>query len=415
MELKVKQRYDQKNKISAKQLQDLKILQMSILEIEDLANELVETNPLVEVYYETSGYDNRNKYEEALDFVHKEVSLKDVLYEQLFYCDSKYEKEAGFIIDSLDTNGFLDLSNEELMEILRLDKAQLDEVLRMIHSFSPAGVGYRNLRECLLIQLCFADHPYDPLAIQIVYHYLELLAENKIEKLAKLLNADFEDVRKAVQHIRSLNPRPGSLYDKKSEYIIPEIFIEVVDGEIMVSISSRRPFFRIKQYTEILDKETNQYIKEKTKQAVQIIGSIEKRYDTLRQIINEIIQVQKDYFMNQGCLKPFTYQNLADRLGLNKSTICRCVKDKYVLYNGEAVSLKAFFANEAVKGISGHEILFKISEMIKNEDKKNPLSDANIARSLNHQGYAISRRTIVKYRHILMIPNSKQRKIYESE
>ncbi len=410
MKIRISQHQQIKNKISSKQLQDLKILQMSFEQIKDLADQLIETNPLVEIDDERSSSILKSNAEEALQFVHKKKSLKEDLIEQLSYCEVENETAAKYIIESLDDNGYLNTPLEELTEILHLSEEELNEIIKTIQSFTPPGVCCRNLQECLLIQLCFYDHPYDPLAIRIVYHHLDLLAKNKLQEIALLCEVSIEDVVQAKNHIQSLNPRPGSIYEAKAEYLIPEIFVEVVQGEIKLTMSGHRPFFKIRKVESNLDKETKEYVSTKTKEAKKIITGIEKRYDTLTRVAEELIRKQKNYFLKNERLKPLTYQQIAESLNLNASTICRCVQDKCLYFNGEIMPLKMFFSNQVKDGLSQYEIMKRVEEIIKSEDKGSPYSDQMISDLLNEKGIEISRRTVAKYRNELRFPSAKLRK-----
>lgn len=410
MKMKINQHQQLKNKIYTKQLQDLKLLQMPFDKIKDLADQLIETNPLVEIDEERSNSVLTSNAEDALQFVQKKKTLYDHLKEQLIYADIENEKAALYIIDSLDTNGYLTVPEKELREILHIGQDELDKIIKTIQTFTPPGICCRNLQECLLIQLCFYDHPYDPLAILIVYQYMELLAKNKIQEIASLCKIEIADVISAKKHIQSLNPKPGSIFEIPSEYIAPEILVEIVQDEIKVHITSSRPHFKIRKIETYSDKEASEYIKEKTNEAKAVIRGIEKRYETLIKVAEEMIKIQKDWFLKNERLKPLTYRELAEKLDLNVSTICRCVQDKYLSFNGENIALKSFFCNQAVSGISHHETVKLVKEIIRNENKRSPYSDQAISNLLHAKGIELSRRTVAKYRNELKIPSAKIRK-----
>lgn len=410
MKMKMSQHHQMKNKMTSKQLQDLRILQMPFDQIKDLADQLIETNPLVEIDEERVHSILKGNVEEALQFVQKKKSLRDDLLMQLSYWDIKHEKAAKYIIESLDHNGYLNASQEELLEVLPISQKELEEIIKIIQTFTPAGVCCRSLQECLLIQLCFSDHPYDPLAIRIVYHHLNLLSENRIQEIASLCEATVEEVLLAKQHIQSLNPKPGNIYESNVEYLVPEIFVEIVQDEIKVRITGHRPFFKIRKFDFSVDQEAKAYIKEKTAEAKRVMDGIEKRYSTLAKVAEEIVKRQKDYFLKNERLKPLTYRQLAETLNMNVSTICRCVQDKYLHFNGENIALKSFFSNQVSVGISQDEILKKVESLIKCEDKTAPYSDQRLSELLTKQGIDLSRRTVAKYRNRLRIPSAKLRK-----
>ncbi len=410
MKIKMTQHQQVKNKLSFKQVQNLKLLEMPFERLKELSDQLIESNPLVEIDYERANSIKKSDFEEILQFASKKKTLKEVLLEQLSYSEIKNRSAAEYIIQSLDSNGYLQDSEEELMNILRLDCSEIAEIIKTIQTFTPAGVACRNLKECLLVQLCFVDHPYDPLAIQIVYNHLDLLAKNKLEEIAKNCNVSLKEVIRAKKHIQSLNPKPGSLYEMKVEYKIPEVFIEVEENEIKVYLTAQRPFFKVKQVESMLDEETKKYVQEKTQEAYKVIKGIDKRYDTMMKVVKELVLVQRDYFVKNDVLRPLTYQQVGSRIGLNPSTICRCVQDKYLFYNGECILLKDFFSIHVYDGKSQHEMMREIESLIHHEDKSMPYSDQMIVNLLKKKGIEISRRTVSKYREQLKIPIAKMRK-----
>ena len=312
----------------------------------------------------------------------------------------------------------------------REDVAEVERVLRIIQTFEPTGVGARDLRECLLIQLqqlCPDGRTLgleDTIAYKIVQdNYLQDLEANRFPQIAKDLGVDMELVREAANAIASLEPRPGRQFSsEKPEYVVPDVTIEEIDGKYRVFVNDDGPSLTLSPYYRnmfhsghpIAD-ETREYIRSKLQSAMWLIESIDRRRRTIQRVTESIFEVQRG-FLEKGpaSLKPLTLREIADRVGVHEATVSRVTRNRYVQTPRGIFELKYFF-NSGVSTESGGmassaSVKEMISNMTQNEDPTNPLSDKDIELKLREKGIKIARRTIAKYRGELNIPPSSKRK-----
>ena len=297
--------------------------------------------------------------------------------------------------------------------------------------------GARNLRESLLLQLNIQPHdtPERQLAHRILEDHFEEFAKKHYERLITRLGVSEEMFREAVQEIQHLSPRPGSLYaDDSSEvapYIIPDFILEVRDGEFDLSLNSYKiPELKIsRHYVDLIrnmasseerksesDKEAMQYIKNKIDSAKWFMSAIKQRHDTLMRTMQTILDYQRDYFRDgdRSKLRPMILKDIADRTGLDVSTISRVVNSKYVQTQFGIILLKSLFSEamqtKSGEEVSSYEIKNILEECIASENKRKPLTDEQLMNILNDKGYCIARRTVAKYREMLDIPVARLRK-----
>lgn len=416
LETRVLQTMTQQQKLSLRQQQDLKILEMNTQDLHKRIEEELETNPMLEFdeSYETGIITKwEDPFSLVLNYVTNEKTLTDVLQEQIDLYPHKIIKElAEFIIQSLDDNGYLTISNKEIQQAFQnysLD--DIEDTIQTIQTFEPLGVCARNLQECILIQLCTQNTSTAKLAICLVNDYLQEIAENKLPQIAQNLFLPLEDIVKAVELIRSMNPKPGEIYAKTSNYIVPDIQISVEQDEIHIYLLRKTYGLHIPSYTiEENDSQTNQYIQQQKKQAEQLLSSIHKRNSTLEEIMRIICTVQKDFFLYDSPLKPLTLKMVAEELKVHESTISRAISEKYIVFEGQIYSLKTFFPNKLQEETSTSEVQSRLKHLISQENKKKPYSDQKLCDLLNEEGYNISRRTVAKYRDLLHIPPASKRK-----
>ena len=419
LETNLKQTQIQTQKLSLKQQFSLKVLEMNDTQVLDAIVAELEINPVLEanenIYaMQEHAYGDRTPFDIALYYVVQEESLSETLLKQL-HTDSNQVNEAlaDFIIESLDSNGYLRLSMEELMEITHASFEELEETINVIQTFEPYGVCARSLQECILIQLSYLHHPALKTAITITDRYLEELAQNKLPWLASCLNISLEEVNAAAALIRSCNPKPGSSYAHPSAYVAADAKITVIDREVQIELLSTRYDLRIsKRYQSTTDKEMQNYLKKYIKQAELLIASIEKRNVTLLGIVHCIIDHQKDYFLDHRPLKGFTLKEAAQALGIHESTVSRTIANKYVSFEERLIPLKFFFPAKLSSSDSAHEAKERIKELITSENKQQPYSDQDLADLLLEEGIRCSRRTVAKYRDALGIPSTSKRKQY---
>ena len=374
--------------------------------------------------------EERDQKQEALEnTAAKPVSLHDYLMGQLSLIDvPKHLIEAcENIIYSIDKSGYLASPLEEIAQFLEkpLLIEQIKESLKIVQSLEPPGVGARNLQECLVLQLDKRDTNYQ-LAKELLLNHLEDIEMKKYPLIAKRTGQRLEVIKKQVDFIRTLNPKPGSIFcDETIPYVIPEVKVEFIDGkyEVFLIDNANFPHLHISSfYKKFLsenssDNSTSQYIQKKIESAKWLIDAIEQRRSTLYKIACKIVELQED-FLDEGIhkLRTLKMQDVADIVGVHVSTVSRAIAHKYIQTPQGIFEMKFFFTG-GFQNIDGsmeswEAVRQKLSEIIAKENKSNPLSDEEVAERLHDAGVTIARRTITKYRRILKIPSSRQRKEY---
>ncbi|MBK5251589.1 MAG: RNA polymerase factor sigma-54 [Peptostreptococcaceae bacterium] len=371
----------------------------------------------------------KEEKEEVLfqNFVTNETTLTEHLLFQLkFTLLDKAEKiVAEYIIENLDSNGYYQLTDDEIKEKFGIDDSELEKILDVIHDFDPLGVCARNLRECLLLQLERRRIEY-PVAEQIISLHLDDLASNRILQIAKATNFSKEEIQEAADFIKTLEPKPGREFAsmKGVKYIIPDIAVEKIEGEYVIKINDiTAPRLTISNYYKKLlssgniENNASSYINEKLNAAVRIIKSIEQRRNTIARVVSSIIEFQYDFFENgKAYLKPLTLKNVAEQVEVHESTVSRAINGKYMQCPRGIFELKFFFQSgvlsNAGEGVSSASIQSMIKDIIERENPNKPHSDQFITEELINRGIKISRRTVAKYRDELKIPSSSRRKRY---
>ena len=346
---------------------------------------------------------------------------------------------AEFLVGSIDDMGYLRRSTQDLVDDLAFtqgiytDEKTVERVLNIIHQLEPAGVGARDLQECLSLQLK-AKTPTESveLAIQIIEDQFEAFTKKHYEKLIARFNVDREQLRKAIEEIEKLNPKPGGSFDtsRTVEHVIPDFTIRIIDGELDLSLNGRNnPDLHVsRDYKDMLQtykdtkdrsaqqKDAIQFIKQKLDSAKWFIDAIKQRNETLLVTMSAIMQYQEEYFLegDETKLKPMILKDIADMVGLDISTISRVANSKYVDTPYGVKLLKEFFSeamkNDQGEDVSTIEIKKILQSVIEEEDKNKPLPDDKLAEILKEKGYPIARRTVAKYREQLDIPVARMRK-----
>jgi RNA polymerase sigma-54 factor len=358
------------------------------------------------------------------------TSLQESLWEQFVLLDpDEDDRTIGHqIIFSLDDNGFLTYPLEEILAMpelrSRFTLPDLERVLAMIQRLEPKGVGARDLRECLLLQLDRKD-PDRELKERIIREHLEDAGKNKLPKIARDLNIPVTKVRELVEQIASFDTRPGSkVGGDRNAYIHPDVVVEWRDGRYEIVLEdSFFPRIRVSpQYKELLsnsdDPRVKDYVRKKLESAKWLVDAIQQRQNTLYRVCEEVFRVQRDYLdYGESHLRPLKMQEIADRVGIHVSTVSRAIADKYVQTPRGIVPLKYFFTGGAETNdgetMSRLSVKQRVKDIIDGEDRKNPLSDEQVADMLKQQGLDIARRTVTKYRKALKIPSSRQRREWE--
>ncbi len=370
--------------------------------------------------------DETREYLESL--ITGDESLSEHLLKQLntsALTDEKL-KIGEAIIGNLDDNGYLIASLEEISEETKAGTEEVEAVLRLIQSFHPVGVAARNLKECLLNQIDTLNGA-DPIAREIVDQMLKELGERKYPAIARRLNTTPERIQAAAEFIATLEPKPGRIFGAdNTQYITPDIFLEKDEEEDDYRIifnSDYTPHLRIsRQYRRLLrsegaKNETKEYIRNKLKSGLWLIKNIQLRRDTLYKITREIVKRQKQ-FLDKGIayLRPLKMAEIADEVGIHESTVSRAVANKYIQTPQGTFQLKYFFTT-ALPTHSGGDVSSRhvkkiISDLVREEDHRHPLSDQEILTMLARRDITLARRTVAKYRKQLKIPSSRMRKRY---
>ncbi|MDD2527521.1 MAG: RNA polymerase factor sigma-54 [Lentimicrobiaceae bacterium] len=370
------------------------------------------------------------------------VSFHEVLLQQLGLrrLDERQMQIARYIIGNLDDSGYLNRALSAMVDDLAFtqniitDVKELDELLSVVQEFDPPGVGARDLRECLMIQLRrFEQTPSVALALQLVDKYFDELTKKHYDKITRRAKVSEDDLRDAVNEILKLNPKPGNSMGettRANHYIMPDFFVYNKDGELELQINSRNaPELRLSRtYVDMLEtyaesktksnsqKDAVMFIKQKIDSARWFIDAIKQRQNTLFVTMSAIMEYQSEYFLtgDETKLRPMILKDIAEIVGLDISTISRVANSKYVQTPFGTFLLKTFFS-ESMQTDSGEEVSTReikkiLSDCIDNEDKIKPLTDEQLTDILKEKGYNIARRTVAKYREQLSIPVARLRK-----
>ncbi|MBV8640823.1 MAG: RNA polymerase factor sigma-54, partial [Verrucomicrobia bacterium] len=376
-------------------------------------------------------YSSRNPEDEErrqffFDSIASQETLQHHLWEQLNTADvSGSQREAAeLIIGNIDDFGFLQGSLEEISQNTGHPLGELEEMLSLIQTFHPVGVGTRNLRECLLIQLRRLGKEHS-LEYQIVDEYLEDLGRKRLPELARRLAVSVEQVQKAANFISTLDPKPGQIFTPDpNNYVLPDVSVDKVGDEYTVSLNADQiPHLRIsKTYKDLMTQGANgtdvrDYIREKIRSGKFLIKSIHQRQQTILNIANEIVKRQSEFLENgTAYLKPMTMVQIAEAVGVHETTVSRAISGKYMATPQGVFEMKYFFTpgyqTAAGAALSNTSVKEAISDMVRNEDARNPLSDKEIVDVLSDRGIPIARRTVAKYRAELNILPSNLRKQY---
>ncbi len=339
------------------------------------------------------------------------------------------QKIAAEIIGAIDEEGYLKATADEIAASAGCDTAHVEKVLGLIQELDPPGIGARNLRECLLLQLKRLDPAEAAIAIRIVSDYLPLLEKRDLHALAKTLQATAEQLRNAETVISRLDPRPGLTFSgKPSPTVIPDAAITFEDEEktdsprLKIDIRDESiPELRISPYYRRLmrnpktDEKTRAFIREKLQSAMDFMRALQLRKSTLREITEEIAKAQPEFFEKGfACLHPLRLKDIARNIGIHESTVSRAISGKYVSTPQGTIPYRSFFSSklESKNGESQSQksMMEKIRSMVEREDKNHPLSDQEIVETLQAEGVVIARRTVAKYRDLLRILPSHLRR-----
>ena len=368
--------------------------------------------------------DKGNLYER---YVTNEVTLPEhLMFQFQFVAENKGCRKIGkYIIESLDENGYMTSTVEEISDATGAPEEKVLQVLDMIHGFDPAGVGARDIRECLQIQLAGRNQLTDQMKT-VIDNHLEDIADNRLSAVAKEMGLSVQEIQDMADIIRTLEPKPGRQFagQQETKYIVPDVIVECIDGEYVVSMNeSSMPHLNVSSYYRKLlhqtdtDKQLAEYLSERVNSAVWLIRSIEQRKQTIFNVVSAVVKYQKDFLDYGGkYMKTLTLKEIAEELGIHESTVSRSINGKYLQCSRGVYEIKHFFSagvsDITGEGISSNSIKEFIKEIVEGENPKKPYSDQKMVGLLMGKGINISRRTVAKYRDEMGILSSSKRRRY---
>jgi len=473
-------------KLSPQQIQLMKLIQLPTQAFEQRLKEELFENPALESgkeeeeLYEKDEFDNNDEYDdfEGNETIETEINIDEYLsndetpdykLQANNYSDDDEDREtpfaesvsfhqdlinqlntfilteeqrsiAEFLVGSLDDDGYLRRTITDIVDDMAFtqgiytDEKSVEKILHIVHELEPSGVGARDLQECLLLQLKHkTPTEYVELAIDIIENQFDAFTKKHYDKLLQRYEITQDRLKKAIEEIEKLNPKPGGSFDSSSrsvEQIVPDFTIRIIDGELELTLNGRNaPSLHIsKDYQEMLQtykdsrdkshsqKDAVQFIKQKLDSAKWFIDAIRQRQETLYVTMNAIMHFQQEYFLDgeETKLKPMILKDIADMVGLDISTVSRVANSKYVDTPYGTKLIKEFFSeamkNDQGEDVSTLEIKKILKTIIEEEDKSKPYPDDQLAEILGEKGYPIARRTIAKYRDLLDIPVARMRK-----
>lgn len=458
MQAQLSQKIAQKMALTPQMRQSIHILQLPLFELKAYLEQQIEENPAIEDIPQESELkeraqdleierltelidQDRKDFEDGFDSGHSQQELKkkqsyqesliikqQTLHEYLLrqlrlqpFNMTDY-KIGELIIGEIDENGYFQGNLEIITENLKVSSLNAQDMLSLIQTFEPLGVGARNLKECLLIQLNSKGRR-NSLAYRVVENHLVDLAKNKVELIAKQLKVAPELIKTALKEISCLEPKPGrAFYQSETRRILPDVIVEKMgnDYEITVNGQDLPPLKISLQYKNLLKKkdtpeEVRKYLKERLGSAVWLIKAVSQRQETISRVAEYIVLRQREFFeYGYGHLNPLTMKEVAQKVERNESTISRVVNSKYIQTPYGIFGLSYFFSGsfktDQEGDISADTVKTQIASLIDSEDGQHPLSDAKVVNILRAQGLRVARRTIAKYREKLKILPSYLRK-----
>ncbi|MDR2498827.1 MAG: RNA polymerase factor sigma-54 [Tannerellaceae bacterium] len=481
----LKQQLQQKlqQKLSPHQIQLIKLLEVPSIELEERIKQELQENPALEEGDETPQVDenpatnDEQDADEAADERDDDIALGDYLTEddipdyKLREISERMEKReeipfagsqtmyeflhrqlglrtmseremqiAEYIIGNLDSDGYLRRNVDAIADDLifqtnsEVHEHEIEAIIRIVQDMDPPGIGARNLRECLLLQLERKEHtPASEDAYKILSDFFEDFSHKRYDKIMKLCDIDEDALKAAVAEITALDPKPGGLWDESMETamrITPDFIVESHNGELVLSMNSREiPPLRVsREYIGMLEqydkhgsapsdlRDAALFVKQKIESARWFIDAVRQRQETLRRTMSAIMEFQKKFFItgDESMLRPMILKDISASAGYDKSTISRVSNSKYVQTNFGIYPLKYFFSDylQTTEGeeVTTREVKKILLECIENEDKRHPYNDEELAAYMQERGFVIARRTIAKYREQLDVPVARLRK-----
>jgi len=457
----------QQQKLSPLQIQTIKLIELPIQELEQRIRTEIEENPVLDENTRQEG-DSEEQKDISIDELQQQddtpsykykvsnwgkdprpeyntfsvkESFRQSLMDQLGYrnLDSHEYEVAAFIIGSLDDDGYLRRDIGSITDDLAFragietDDAEVERLLSVIQEFDPAGVGARDLKECLVLQLKACRQTPDVVnAIRILEEEFQEFSNKHFRKIMVRLDLSEEDLKKAMARIVRLNPSPGGQlddsYNDQAQQIVPDFVLEEHDGKLGFSMPRFSvPELRVnKKYADLLleskgsseraQKEAAAFVRQKLDSAKWFVEALKQRQNTLTRTMQAILDYQYDFFLDgdESNLKPMVLKDIAEKTGFDISTISRVVNSKYIETHFGIYPLKYFFSegmeNSDGEEVSTRELKKALQECVDAEDKKRPLTDEQLVTEMERRGYKVARRTIAKYRGQLGIPLARWRR-----
>ena len=449
--------------------QSLLILQAPLLELRNLVQQEMETNPVLEELPDEPTSDERKDAETASDEKFKEefdklaklddewrdymaqsgsytgrsqeaddkrqfffdsIATQETLQQHLMgqlnqtVLSTDDRKTAELTIGNIDDNGFLQTTPEEMALNTGIPREDFENMLTLIQSFYPPGVGARDLRECLLIQLK-REGKQNSLEYKIIAEHMPDLGKRRFPEIARRMGISVEQVQKCANNIAQLDPRPGQIFAASPQnYVLPDVTVEKVNGDYQVILNGEQiPHLRISNtYKDIMAQDGNgnevkDYIRDKIRSGKFLIKSIHQRQQTISNIAHQIVKRQRDFFEHGSAhLKPMTMVQIADAVGVHETTVSRAISGIYICTPQGLFEMKYFFTpgyqTAAGESMSNTSVKEAILDLVRSEDGNSPLSDKEIVEILSQRGIPIARRTVAKYRTELNILPSNMRRKY---
>jgi RNA polymerase sigma-54 factor len=449
LELKQTQKLAQQLVLTPQLQQAIKLLQLSQMELVEAIEQEIKENPVLEVEEEQQEEGEAHKKEEMLEWleryspsedfsaredkeypdyeniVKKGSNLRDYLRWQAGLSDFSNEERvwAEWIIENIDDNGYLSSPLEEIAEMSGIPAESLEIVLKKVQKLDPPGVGARDLRECLLIQYAITGEK-DVVFEDVVQNHFELFRKMDLREIARKTGHTLDQIKAAFEKIKNLDPKPGRNYGNEQPiYVVPDVHVVKGEDGFEVFLNDEGiPDLRMNKYyvelfvSEKANGDTKEYIKKKIKQAEWFMKSLQQRQRTLYLVAKSIVDFQREFF-EKGirCLKPLILKDVANYVGVHESTVSRITSNKYMGTPSGVFEMKFFFTtgvgSENGDAQSANAVMDCISEIVTKEDKDNPLKDEEIVALLKERfNVKIARRTVAKYREVLHIQSSRERR-----
>ncbi|WP_311407957.1 RNA polymerase factor sigma-54 [Liquorilactobacillus uvarum] len=432
------QKQVQKLAMTQQMQQSIQILRYSIEDLHVFLSQKQLDNPFIKINdrmsYAGSSINSSGSNEDKDDWIsqtaeHKQQSLYDYLLSQVHLTMRKSVLRGWvvFLIDHLDTNGYLRIDFAEILKKTKVDQTTLLDALTLLQQLDPPGIGARNLQECLLLQIENSDNAPKH-AYEVVDQAFVQFADRKWTEISRKFSISLEEIQKIFDYVRTLSPAPGAAFGQDDiGYVYPDLLVDIDKERQKVELritKQSRPLVVFKQkyfaeFAHMPDKDVKKYLREKKADYLNIAQNLERRGSTIERVGQALIKHQAGFFLREDHpLNPLLLREIAHELHLHESTVSRAVNGKYLKCNFGVFELRHFFtktvnSNREDEELTADAVQSQIKALVDAEDKAKPLSDSKIVQQLSQNGIEISRRTVAKYRDLVGIPSSSKRKRFD--